>query len=471
MDVNFYTFSKRKNSTKQPTGTGTVVACKLKQPSSLTNPVLELSGGINTARDYAYISAFGRYYYVVDQVSITNDITEYHLEEDLLATNKTDIGNTKAHIVYASTGYDTMKVDSRIMLKNTKTKNGGGAPDTPIFNGGAYYLTVINGANGGGSGISQTYQLTDTAMDRIRKWFADHDIFAALDNYFHGSPLDGVFSVKWLPYKYVSTGGNTSYVYIGDRNNVTDGFSFDQNNNEYASLITGFPTIQKTITFARPNRYSDFRMYEPYTTGQIYLPGLGNVDLNLGDWKGSSINVIVTIEVITGNVTYLLTTDAGAVIQSMSCNVASPCPVAKEVTSGGGLVSSIGMMAGGGAGLIGGLLSGGSTVLAASAASVIAGASNTILNANKHAPSVSGNYGARNTLIWPYITMVETSVDTEDPTAADYIATKGRPVGTVAAINTFSGYVQTDDAHVSCDAPAAEKEEINAMLNAGIYYE
>lgn len=471
MDVNFYTFSKRRNSTKQPTGAGTLKKCNLKENTSLHNPVLEIAGGINTSFDYAYISAWGRYYYVTDQISVANDLTQFHLEEDLLATHKTDIGNSKAYIVYASTGYDTMKIDSRIMTKNTKTKNGGGAPDTVIFNGGAYYLTVFNGANGGSSGISQTYQLNDKAMDKIRRWFGDTSIYAALANYFNGSPMDGVFSVKWMPFKYVAAGGNTAYVYIGDRDNVSDGYGIDTGQGEYASRIDDFPTIVKTVTFARPNRYSDFRMYEPYTTGIIYLPGVGNLSLNLGDWKGSNINVIVTIEVITGNVSYLLTTDAGAIVQTASCNVSSNCPIAKEVTNGSGVVSSLGMVAGGAAGLVGGLLSGGTTAVAASGAAIVAGMTNTVLNANQHAPSVSGNFGSRNVLQWPYITMIETSVDTEDPDAANYITEKGRPVGVVNTINSYSGYVQTIDAHVNCDAPASEKEEINSLLNSGIFYE
>lgn len=472
MNVIFYTFNKRRNSTKQPLS-GTTVTCKLKDNCSAHDPIIELSGAPNVSYDYAYISDFGRYYFVRDIVSVVNGLSQYFLTEDVLATHKTEIGNTRAFIQYASTGYDTMKIDSRIMVKNTKTKSGNGSLDNPVFNGGAYYLTVFNGNNNASedmsNGVSQTYQLNDSAINTVRKWFGDATVFSALHNFFNGNPLDGVFSVKWMPFKYVTVGSNTSRVYIGNHDNVTDGFTFPTDAG--VNLISGYPQITKTYKIARANIYNDFRMYEPYTTGVIFLPGVGDLELNMGDWKNSDINISVTIEVITGNVTYLLFTDNGALIQSASCNVASNCPIAKEVTNGAGVVSSIGTAVGGFAGLLAGAATGAAGMAIARGAAVVAGVTNTVLNANRHAPSVAGNYGARGVLLWPYITLTETAVDTENPDDANYIAEKGRPVGVVDGIASYSGYVQTIDAHIDCDGSAEEREEIETYLNSGIYYE
>lgn len=471
MNVVFYTFNKRRNSTKRPSGSGTTVTCVLKSPTSVHDPVLELAGAPNVAFDYAYISAFGRYYFVQDIVSIANGLSEYHLTEDVLATHKTEIGNMRAFIQYASTGYDTMKIDSRIMMKNTKTKSGNGVMDNPMFNGGGFYLTVFNKnseTGAGSSGMSQTYLLDDSAMTTMRKWFADDTFFTALHNYFNGNPLDGVFSVKWMPYR-VAVGSNSTKVYIGNRNSLSDGYPLPTGAQCY--LLSGFPQITKTYKISRPNIYSDFRMYEPYTTGVLFLPGLGNLELNLGDWKGSDINISATIEVITGNVTYLLFTDNGALIQSASCNVASDCPIAKEVTNGAGVVSSIGATIGGAAVLAAGVVTGGASIALSGGAAVVAGVANTVLNSNRTAPSVSGNFGARGSLLWPYITLTETAVDTEDPSDLYYIAEKGRPVGKVDGIGSYSGYIQTIDAHIDCDGSAEEREEIENYLNSGIYYE
>ena len=65
MTVTFYDFSKCINSTKQPTGVGTDVSVVLKEGCSVENPILVLTGN-NFTYNYAYISDFGRYYFVTD---------------------------------------------------------------------------------------------------------------------------------------------------------------------------------------------------------------------------------------------------------------------------------------------------------------------------------------------------------------------------------------------------------------------
>ena len=63
--------------------------------------------------DYCYISEFDKYYSVRLRTVITNKIVQYELEEDSLASKKTAIGATVAHIAYAATGWDKWLIDSR----------------------------------------------------------------------------------------------------------------------------------------------------------------------------------------------------------------------------------------------------------------------------------------------------------------------------------------------------------------------
>ena len=65
--VEFYTFSKNPNSTKQPNGDGTIYSCNLIEPCSVVNPVIALA--IQTKPygfNYAKIPEFGRFYFVND---------------------------------------------------------------------------------------------------------------------------------------------------------------------------------------------------------------------------------------------------------------------------------------------------------------------------------------------------------------------------------------------------------------------
>ena len=76
--VEFFNFSKKKNSTKQPTtGSGTqYTSCELKEDTSILNPVIKVRvaaipvptvAPVNTFT-YCYIAKFQRYYFISDWV-------------------------------------------------------------------------------------------------------------------------------------------------------------------------------------------------------------------------------------------------------------------------------------------------------------------------------------------------------------------------------------------------------------------
>ena len=121
MKLKYWTsFSKRKNSTLIPTGTGTEIDVYWKEDTSIDSPSVVLATNAIDI-DYVYINDFGRYYTVSSIVKLTDGTTQYDLREDTLATYKTDIGNTVAHIAYSSTGWDKDLIDARIAVKGTKT--------------------------------------------------------------------------------------------------------------------------------------------------------------------------------------------------------------------------------------------------------------------------------------------------------------------------------------------------------------
>lgn len=471
--VSFYSvFNKRKNSTKQPAPGSysykSDINCLLKEPTSVKNPVLIVAGA-DYNLDYAYIAAWNKYYYIDDIVSISNTEAEYHLSEDILASNKAYITSSsqKCMIAYASMGWDARQIDPRIPTKVTKQAQGVATAD--IFASSHYLLEVICNDDSASSGFTQAYILSEAGMNKVRKWFGDNSIWSSLHNYFDGTPLQGVVSCKWIPYFPVSGYAAATTVNIGNRNSGTDGYFFTSGE---LYLVTGFPVNSGVESLTIPYIYGDYRQFEPYTTALIYLPGVGNTSLTLSDWQGSKVNVSYTIEILTGIVNYQLYTDAGFLVQTATGNLASQCPISENTNTGAGVVQALSQTMGGMASLIVGGVTGSDALAVGGMLNSIAGASNTIMNTTKHAPSLVGQTGGRGAALRPYISIAVIAQNTEDPDAADWIAEKGRPVNKVMAMNTFtSGYVQTIDAHIKMAGTVDDRLEVESYLNNGIFIE
>lgn len=120
MDVVLYTFSKKHNSTKRPsTGTGVTYACTLIEGCSIIQPVIKVIAPANTdltVYNYAYISAFHRYYFVSN---ITYDITTFSifLTVDKMASAKTAIGASSHYIERCSFEFDENIIDTMYPTK------------------------------------------------------------------------------------------------------------------------------------------------------------------------------------------------------------------------------------------------------------------------------------------------------------------------------------------------------------------
>ena len=125
MVVNFWTFSKRKNSTSKPTGNAafTFSNVLLKDECGIISPVIEIyeSAAFNPYNlNYAYIDSFHRYYFVSDWVWIVGR-WECRLTVDVLASFKTEIGDADKYILRSAHTYNADIIDSFYPTKNKIT--------------------------------------------------------------------------------------------------------------------------------------------------------------------------------------------------------------------------------------------------------------------------------------------------------------------------------------------------------------
>lgn len=464
MKIHYWTnFSKRKNSTKQPTS-GTEVSVRLKDNCSIINPVFE-SSQIPANANYIYVQDWGRYYFVVNVVYTTNTIKEFSCEVDVLASAKTNVGSTVTRIAFAATGWDKDIVDPRCLVKTTKIKYDASAA-TELTTTGCYVLTVFNKASGASNGLGATYVLDAGNMQKVKAWMGDDTVYQALVNYFGGSPMESIFACIWVPFSYaLSPGAAVSVLNIGNQDSTLYGID--------GYVISGTGILSGTeVLITIPYRYNDFRDASPYSDAQLYLPGVGNVDINLNDFLDSTkIHILYSMEYGTGDLTYYIKDDGGNLIQTVSCNVASQCPLGQLNINGGGVVSSIGSAVGGVAALTFGAASGNAAMFTGGAGALLASASSAVLSYNKRSVSLKGTLGGRTSTEITDIIFTGYYMDTEDVDNANYIAANGRPVGVSHAISNHSGYVQCDNASITCPFTSIEKDRINDYLNTGFFYE
>lgn len=129
MRIVLYSFSKRENSTRQPTIQTTqreFSDIRLKDASSIVTPAIELQLG-NTASpeqyNYAYIPDFHRYYWINNWVYYRGIWTAY-LNVDALATWRSQIGASTQYVLRSAAEYDGEISDNFYALRgNVITEN------------------------------------------------------------------------------------------------------------------------------------------------------------------------------------------------------------------------------------------------------------------------------------------------------------------------------------------------------------
>lgn len=472
MKVIFYNFSKRINSTIQPSTLGTEYDCVLKNPTSIMHPVIVLKATA-FSYNYAYIATFGRYYFVDDIVSVSNDVTEYHLTEDAMASGKTAIGNTKAYVAYSSSNYHTNIRDPRILAKAKNFEHYATAGSTMCFDvtlTGCYIMTTMS-QGGGAAGIGNIYMMTAAELATFANAINDTSLAAALIQYFDGQMKNSILSLIWVPFLPSSLSSSfydvVDTIELGpdDTKNIT-GVSTP------AKKLKSFGNYKDRYTIAIHHKYpkTDFRAMEPYTSGNLWLPGVGLITLSMSDLiEADNVVIDFCAEYPTGAIHYDIYNDAGStVIQTVQGNVAAACPLGQIAVNGAGVVSGIKTAVTGVATM---LLGSSGLAFEAGSAAILAGTANAVMSYNQRATSITGSVTGR---YWNpglmQIHYIEFAKDTIDPDNADYIARKGRPLGEVVQINTLSGYIECDGASVSGDMNSEELERINNFMNSGFYY-
>lgn len=460
MQVTFWKFNKRMNSTKIPTENGvTINALYFKDVVAINNPTIQVST-INMNDGYNYARINGKYYFVDSVDCATNLIYNVHLRIDLLASYKTEILSNYCNILYSQSNFNKNLIDSRIpsdgrILRPYAEKSIVGYPSGTEYSEGTYAISVI-GQGIMESGFTDTYFLSRQELaSLVYRITGEGTTFWQDLKEWWENPIEAIVECYWLPFdasSFISLG--TENIKIGKWDSEVSGHP----------VLNGYSSLsQQTIRFDIPWQYDDFRNLEPYTAMELYLPGVGLTTLSPSDWYGETyLDINYVLDVINGNILYNLHIGS-RVIGTISGNVKVSIPVGQVqkrteqvLTVGSGIVATGAL-----------LVSGHPAAATTSGAYAITNALNqrtTIQNG-----AYSGTFAMRK--LAPLTAVLMLTVHETSDTPTNLASVMGRPCMKRLQLSSLSGYTQTDNANIECSAYASEKTAINSLLNGGVYIE
>ena len=478
MNIELYTFDKKYKSTKQPTlNSGTTYDCYLKTSSSIISPTIELNLGLasNPSQwNYAYISDYGRYYWVTEW-TFSGSSWFASLNVDVLASWKPYIGDTSMYIYRSSAEYNGNLIDTKYPTET------GFAVDTidltegtqkTKFSDGCYVVGIF-GNNSNTSTVCY-YVFTPTEFSNlIQSLYAtanDSSLWGVIEKGIRNSIMDLSSYIKsciWLPVSQSSiTNSNTdpatTSIDVGAFS-ITGISCYPLT--KYGDNVLYRMTVLQIPKHPQATTRGAYCNCKPYTSYKlVYMPyGVFNLDtLALRD--NNYLVVSCKVDPISGTGVmrcFATPTDPNYPVTSTTEVCVSTARVGIELPV---LLQSANINAIGGSLLSAGLsLTLGNPLMAGAFAGAVLGGANVSSQPIDKVGNVSGSFGMLN-----YNNLFESRFFT---LVAEDNSANGRPLYAVRQPKNISGYIEGKSDNFSCPATDSEQTEIRHFIDNGFYYE
>lgn len=456
--VNFYTFSKKTNSTAQPTGTPALSAsCLLKDTTSIITPIIELRNATPIAYNYCHISSFNRYYFITN-ISWNMGVWEISLKCDVLATFKSVIGSTNGYVLRSANRYDGTIIDELYpattdvtteIAYSTNVTTTWTTGFTGFTNG--YYVVGVQGTGAGNVNGVIYYSLSASQfVTLINNFYANSSNTAWWGNLVNGvvnslAKLDDfITSIRWYPYPLIYS-QTANAIYLGTWNTSVTAFSLEDTR----------PFTKELTIMRHPQAATrgSFLNYMPYSRYEIVDPLVGVIPISSDIAKViNTIRCTITPDFTTGQAKYELTTAGGVVFYCTYINFAVDIHLSGNEVNLGAIA---GQMTNAAANFATGNYLGAGVGLASAIGEGIG------TPGSNQSSGGFVQYGDGTIMLRGYFKPI---VD-EDRT------NKGRPLCEWNNPATLGGYMIIDKPHVATTGLADETAEVNSYLASGFYYE
>lgn len=446
-EIVLYHFSKRKNSTKRPTGQGTEVPCLLKSAATFQNPTFILQKPMNDMLQFNYAKWADHYYFIDSTTSINAGQTEISCTEDVLATYKNEISNYTCFIERSSNqttlANDTMYIPTNDWVLSTRN--------------------VIHKEKIMTSTYSQQYIIRVVSRSGVASYYINGDQLNNLLDYMYTESnftdviTDGITKLMFDPFKYIVDLKWIPFVESAFKNNNNEAIQLGfWDSGVMAKRIDEDTVVNFSYSFAFDNplyAITDFRYYSSsFSNYFIKLPFIGVVALN--PYKiDESVNALYQFDATSGLCNVFLQSKK-VVFASYQFQLSVPVQIGYASTNIAQLTTSAVSLVS--AGLQGNISQGISS-------GIEAGRSIT-------APEVSmlgtiGNISnILNNQILEFNSYACTSIVPDG-------ASEGYADGNTRKISTCSGYLRCRNASIEISGFTGDQEAVNNYLNSGFYYE
>lgn len=358
----FYQHNKKVNSTKLPTTSvpgDFAVTIELKDVTNIYNPTLIISArwtnganlGNPAAFNYCYIPDFSRYYFI-KQWTWINGRWQCDCEVDVLASFKTEIGNTTAYILRSASNYDSRIIDSKYPTKSdckTLTDSHGSIWYTNLantsVNSGFFVLGIVNNDTGS-IGATSYYAVCGRGL---RNFMSDLYASPAWMNITDASisndlqkmlinPIQYIVSCMWIPC-YLDTTGLTQVgtIPVGWWNITLSGNdNFYKLTGSALKLSITSPTFDVPVHPQTSDTHLTWLKNAPYSVYQVQFYPFGVFPIDSAKLYGyNKLNCHVDVDLVTGIGTLTVTrginlTDYSTdILFSSNAQVGIPIPLAQ----------------------------------------------------------------------------------------------------------------------------------------------
>lgn len=472
--IQLATFSKRENSTAQYAGTWTDFSCTLKENCSVINPRVELHTATNvTAFNYAYISAFNRYYFIRD-IEYYREETILYLECDVLATYKSTIGSSTEYVLRSASASDGDIVDGLYPTNGLTDLIIGDYTATAPFSASniTSVIGIINVNQNHKFGAAQLYTISESSLGSLMSYLLGatqggqtimDEVTALIAPLANADVQNAIARSLINPAQYITESYMLPYTPPTSGPAVALKCGWYSPPSGVGKIITSgaseFFITSGTLTLPDHPQASTRGGYlnlAPYMKYWLYLGcfGLYPIDANT---VYSSRTVTYSIDGdINGNLACSLFVD-GKQIDILRANVKCSFPVGQTSFNVGGAVQSA---LGAGESAV--------RIVGGDSTGIVSGASNILNAVQSIVPNVTkqGTQGTFNNVFDKFYAYGEAHyIVDEDNTH------RGRPYCRVSQISNLSGYILVSDADISIAGTKQENEQIKSYMNSGFYYE